>query len=127
MWLTAYKKTWIIGIIIFYLSLSIFSTFFDYQNIQHNNDDIFRYLVATNINNPPIIFKEQHSNYLAFFIKPLKLFVTLPKYFHLTDFKTTYLRFIYTQNIYIAIIVITIFAIYYQLSRTSSEKPDLLI
>ena len=125
MLLTPSNKTWIIGIIIMLLALSIFSSFSEYQNAQPNYANLPCFLNPTNISNVAIIFKEQHSNYLAFFLKPFKLLIATAKYLHLVHFKSTASRWIATQNLNIATSVISLFAIYYQLSRSASEKPDL--
>jgi hypothetical protein len=116
------KMTWFIGIILFSLSLSMFFSFPADQQTQLIKIPAYQNLSV--YENHFAILKEPHSNYWAYLTKSFKISVYIAKYLHGADIDRTYLSFWDTQNLNAAILVITLFVMFYRLSRTGGEKTD---
>jgi hypothetical protein len=71
-----------------------------------------------------LIINEQRPNYLSS-LKPIEIVFAKLKLRFWFELKTLTVRFATTQNLYFAMIILSLFSIYYQLSRTCSEPPGL--
>jgi hypothetical protein len=110
---------------IFLLMLSFFSPFISPQNHKYT-DFIPSCFSLPDLDGQPLFFKEQQSNYQAFLAKPTLLLIFTPRLLRWIDIhKATDSYFTDTLNLYIAMLVIVLFIMFYCLSKTSLQEPDL--
>jgi hypothetical protein len=119
------NRTWLIGLIIFILALSVSHPFADVP-IPGHADFIPNYRELISLNNQAVFFNEQHPNYQAFLAKPVRVPVFISESLDWIEYNVIgAAKFADQNNLYTAMMVITLFIMFYRLARTFFEKPGL--
>ncbi|HEX3048002.1 MAG TPA: hypothetical protein VHY08_24835 [Bacillota bacterium] len=118
------KKTWFTGLVLLSFVLFLLSPLYYNHNTESNHGTIPNYRIYDGLNSRGAILKEPHSDYLAFLLKSVRFVSLGAKYLYSADGAKTNLKFLDTRNLAAALGVIILFIMFYQLSRTTFEKPD---